>query len=172
MTGANSYFQWTRDSALVFKALLNQYLAGNASLETFLRDYAAESDRLQHTPNPSGGYASGGLGEPKFHDDGRAFTCVTPLHCRDRCPPGRAAGGRLTTDGVAGGQGKLGPPADGRARHPRHGAGQVRQLAAGRRRSGPPGLRDEHALQCPLSGDHRRQERPRLCGQQLAGTQL
>lgn len=80
MTGANSYFQWTRDSALVFKVLLNQYLAGNSSLEAFLREYAAEADRLQHTSNPSGGYASGGLGEPKFYVDGRAFTYVTSLH--------------------------------------------------------------------------------------------
>lgn len=62
----------------MFKVLLNQYLAGNASLEAFLRDYAAEADKLQHTTNPSGGYASGGLGEPKFYVDGQPFTFVGP----------------------------------------------------------------------------------------------
>ncbi|KAF8248010.1 hypothetical protein K440DRAFT_583955 [Wilcoxina mikolae CBS 423.85] len=68
------YFQWTRDAALVFKVLLNQYINGNSSLDTFLREYAGESDKLQKTENLSGGYTTGGIGEPKFRVDGTPFT--------------------------------------------------------------------------------------------------
>lgn len=57
-----SYFQWARDAAVVFKVLLNSYINGNSSIETFLEDYAAASDKLQRTQNPSGDYTSGGIG--------------------------------------------------------------------------------------------------------------
>jgi glucoamylase len=59
---------------MVFKVLLNAYLAGNSSLETFLRDFAAESDKLQRISNPSGSYQGAGLGEPKFLVNGAAYT--------------------------------------------------------------------------------------------------
>ncbi|CCX34771.1 Six-hairpin glycosidase-like protein [Pyronema domesticum] len=68
------YYQWTRDGALVFKVLLNEYINGNTTLETFLKAYASESDKLQKTNNPSGGYSTGGIGEPKFMVNGAAFT--------------------------------------------------------------------------------------------------
>jgi hypothetical protein len=70
----DSYYQWTRDGALVFKVLLNDYINGNTTLETFLKAYASESDKLQKTNNPSGGYSTGGIGEPKFMVNGAAFT--------------------------------------------------------------------------------------------------
>ncbi|KAF8434004.1 putative glucoamylase [Terfezia claveryi] len=68
------YYQWTRDSALVFKVILNQLISGDSSVEVHLKNYVAESNKLQHTPNPSGDYNSGGLGEPKFQVNGAAFT--------------------------------------------------------------------------------------------------
>ncbi|RPB07199.1 glycoside hydrolase family 15 protein [Morchella conica CCBAS932] len=68
------YYQWTRDSAMVFKVLLNQYINGNSSLETMLKEYATESAKLQKTSNPSGSYTTGGIGEPKFYVNGAAFT--------------------------------------------------------------------------------------------------
>lgn len=68
------WYQWTRDSAMTFKVLLNDYLKGNATLESYLRDYVNESQKLQHTENPSGNYYTGGIGEPKFYVDGRPYT--------------------------------------------------------------------------------------------------
>lgn len=68
------YFQWTRDSALVFKVILNQLINGDTSVESHLKNYVAESIKLQHTPNPSGDYYSGGLGEPKFYVNGAQYT--------------------------------------------------------------------------------------------------
>jgi glucoamylase len=59
---------------MVFKVLLNSYLNGNSSLDTFLREFAAESDKLQRASNPSGSYQGAGLGEPKFLVNGGAFT--------------------------------------------------------------------------------------------------
>lgn len=69
-----SYYQWTRDSALVFKVILNQLINGDSSVEVHLRNYVTETIKLQHTSNPSGDYNSGGLGEPKFLVNGGAFT--------------------------------------------------------------------------------------------------
>ena len=69
-----SYYQWTRDTALVFKVILNQLINGDSSVEAHLKNYVAESNKLQHTPNPRGDYSSGGLGEPKFQVNGAAFT--------------------------------------------------------------------------------------------------
>lgn len=68
------FYQWTRDTGLVSKFLLNLYLNGNTSLEAYLQDYTAETYKLQHTNNPSGGYTSGGIGEPKFHVNGAPYT--------------------------------------------------------------------------------------------------
>lgn len=68
------YYQWARDSGLVYKVILNQFLNGNSSLEQYLKDFATETKKLQHTNNPSGGFTSGGIGEPKFHVDGSAYT--------------------------------------------------------------------------------------------------
>jgi glucoamylase len=45
-----------------------------ASLEAQFMDYIYFSQQVQHTNNPSGGYATGGLGEPKFNVDGTPFT--------------------------------------------------------------------------------------------------
>lgn len=59
---------------MTFKVLLNDYLKGNNSLEGYLRDYVNESQKLQHSNNPSGGYTTGGIGEPKFHVNGSPYT--------------------------------------------------------------------------------------------------
>ncbi|KAA8909862.1 Six-hairpin glycosidase-like protein, partial [Sphaerosporella brunnea] len=70
------YYQWTRDSSMVFKVLLYSYLNGNSSIDTFLRELATESDKLQRTSNPSGGprCSGAGIGEPKFYVNGAAYT--------------------------------------------------------------------------------------------------
>lgn len=56
------------------KALLNMYINGNSSMEQALFDYADQSDIIQRVNNPSGGYTTGGLGEPKYNVDNTAFT--------------------------------------------------------------------------------------------------
>lgn len=70
----DSYYQWTRDAGMVMKALLNMYINGNSSMEKALFDYADQSDIIQRVNNPSGGYTTGGLGEPKYNVDNTAFT--------------------------------------------------------------------------------------------------
>ncbi|KAA1469667.1 starch-binding glucan 1,4-alpha-glucosidase [Dentipellis sp. KUC8613] len=76
-------YTWTRDAALVFKALSDELVlllpynrthsSANTALQTRLDEYAALQRVLQATPNPSGGAHAEGLGEPKFHVDGRAY---------------------------------------------------------------------------------------------------
>lgn len=69
------FYSWTRDSALVFKLLVDQFIAGDASLETHIKDYINAQAIIQGISNPSGSLNDGtGLGEPKFNVDETAFT--------------------------------------------------------------------------------------------------
>ncbi|KAM0752913.1 glucoamylase [Meredithblackwellia eburnea MCA 4105] len=74
-TSAPNYlYTWTRDAALVSKALLDKMLStGNYSLAQVLKEYSEAQSILQHVDNPSGTFNSGGLGEPKFNVDLTAF---------------------------------------------------------------------------------------------------
>ncbi|KDQ16681.1 carbohydrate-binding module family 20 protein [Botryobasidium botryosum FD-172 SS1] len=68
-------FTWTRDSALVYKVLIDQYIQGrDNSLLTGITNWVASGLRLQQVSNPSGTVSSGGLGEPKFNRDETPFT--------------------------------------------------------------------------------------------------
>ncbi|KAK4695576.1 hypothetical protein P7C70_g8525, partial [Phenoliferia sp. Uapishka_3] len=75
-TSAPNYlYTWTRDAALVSKALLDKMIAtGNSSLQKTLDEYTQAQSVLQHVDNPSGTFEKGGLGEPKFNIDYTAFT--------------------------------------------------------------------------------------------------
>lgn len=70
------WYTWSRDSALVFKYLVDKL--GNsydASLQTKIQNYIISQANLQGVTNPSGSLATGaGLGEPKFYVDLTAFT--------------------------------------------------------------------------------------------------
>ncbi|KAI0669272.1 glucoamylase [Trametes maxima] len=71
----NYFYTWTRDSALVFKAIIDQFTSGaDDSLRTLIDDYTVAQGILQQVDNPSGSVSSGGLGEPKFNVDETAFT--------------------------------------------------------------------------------------------------
>lgn len=70
----SDFYTWTRDSALTFKCLIDQFLAGDSSLETLIQEYISAQAYLQTVSNPSGGLCTGGLGEPKFNVDETAFT--------------------------------------------------------------------------------------------------
>ncbi|QSZ31699.1 hypothetical protein DSL72_001266 [Monilinia vaccinii-corymbosi] len=70
------FYTWTRDSALVFKALVDTFISTSysASLQQEIQNYISSQAGLQTVSNPSGGLSSGGLGEPKFNADKTAFT--------------------------------------------------------------------------------------------------
>ncbi|KAK7430540.1 glycoside hydrolase 15 protein [Neonectria magnoliae] len=70
------FYTWTRDSALVFKAIVerftNEYDAG---LQKHIQEYIVSQAKLQGVSNPSGSLSDGqGLGEAKYHVDMSAFT--------------------------------------------------------------------------------------------------
>ncbi|CEL55684.1 glucoamylase [Rhizoctonia solani AG-1 IB] len=74
-TDPDYVYAWTRDSALVFKLLVDQYTQGrDTTLNTQIRNWIASQGRIQQVPNRSGSVSTGGLGEPKFNIDESAFT--------------------------------------------------------------------------------------------------
>ncbi|KAH8899510.1 glycoside hydrolase family 15 protein [Thozetella sp. PMI_491] len=70
------FFTWTRDSALVFKAIVDTFTHSyDANLQTEIENYIAAQAKLQGVSNPSGSLSDGsGLGEPKFNADFTQFT--------------------------------------------------------------------------------------------------
>ncbi|KAI0675576.1 glucoamylase [Trametes maxima] len=86
----NYLYTWTRDSSLVFKALIDQFVAGeDTSLRSLIDDFTVSEAKLQQVSNPSGTVSTGGLGEPKFNIDETAFTDAWGRPQRDG-PPLRA----------------------------------------------------------------------------------
>ncbi|KAF8532561.1 glucoamylase [Gautieria morchelliformis] len=74
-TNPDYFFTWTRDSSLVFKTLIDQYVSGqDTSLLGQIDNFVTAEGRLQQVSNPSGTIDTGGLGEPKFNVDESAFT--------------------------------------------------------------------------------------------------
>ncbi|KKY26428.1 putative glucanalpha [Phaeomoniella chlamydospora] len=64
----NYYYTWTRDSALTFKMLVDEFIFGNTALREHIQDYVKAQAIIQTVSNPSGSLWSGtGLGEPKFY---------------------------------------------------------------------------------------------------------
>jgi glucoamylase len=66
----NYFYTWTRDSALVLKALIDQYTLGidsSSSMRTLIDQFVDAEAALQQVSNPSGTVSTGGLGEPKFN---------------------------------------------------------------------------------------------------------
>ncbi|CAJ2511113.1 Uu.00g067380.m01.CDS01 [Anthostomella pinea] len=70
------FYIWTRDSALVFKAIVDRFANSyDATLQTEITNYITAQAKLQTVSNPSGSLSDGtGLGEPKFNVDLSAFT--------------------------------------------------------------------------------------------------
>lgn len=68
-------YTWTRDSSLVYKAIIDQYTQGlDTTLRGTIDDFVNAEAILQQVSNPSGTVSTGGLGEPKFNIDETAFT--------------------------------------------------------------------------------------------------
>ncbi|KAF2788438.1 carbohydrate-binding module family 20 protein [Melanomma pulvis-pyrius CBS 109.77] len=70
------FFTWTRDSALVFKTLVDQFInTGDTNLQLAINDYISAQAKLQTISNPSGSLSNGaGLAEPKYMPNSTAFT--------------------------------------------------------------------------------------------------
>lgn len=84
------WYTWTRDAALTFKCLIDQFTHGNTSLQNHIQNYISSQAELQEVLNPSGDLASGeGLGEPKYYVNKTAFTGEWGRPQRDG-PPLRA----------------------------------------------------------------------------------
>lgn len=74
-TNPDYLYSWTRDSSLVFKALIDQFTQGlDTTLRNQIDDFITAESILQQVSNPSGTVSTGGLGEPKFNIDETAFT--------------------------------------------------------------------------------------------------
>ncbi|ETW81510.1 glycoside hydrolase family 15 protein [Heterobasidion irregulare TC 32-1] len=68
-------YTWTRDSSLVFKAIIDQFTSGrDTTLRSQIDNFVSAQTIIQQISNPSGTVSSGGLGEPKFNIDETAFT--------------------------------------------------------------------------------------------------
>ncbi|KAJ6576862.1 glycoside hydrolase family 15 protein [Mycena sp. CBHHK59/15] len=68
------FYTWTRDLSLVFKCVVDKYSSGQyPELQSLIQDFVQAEAVIQKVPNPSGNFASGGLGEPKFNADETAF---------------------------------------------------------------------------------------------------
>ncbi|KAJ3749357.1 glucoamylase [Lentinula detonsa] len=68
-------YTWTRDSAVVFQVLVDQFTLGiDTSTRGEIDNYVASQVIIQQVSNPSGTITTGGLGEPKFNIDETAFT--------------------------------------------------------------------------------------------------
>ncbi|PNH41634.1 hypothetical protein VD0004_g5522 [Verticillium dahliae] len=88
------YYTWTRDSALTFKMLIDEFIhdpVANANLEKHIRDYLRAQAILQTVANPSGALlpSGRGLGEAKYEVDGSRFNGAWGRPQRDG-PPLRA----------------------------------------------------------------------------------
>ncbi|XWX00858.1 hypothetical protein V2A60_008881 [Cordyceps javanica] len=85
------WYTWTRDSALVFKCIVDRFTHSyDVNLQKLIQDYIAAQAKLQGVSNPSGSLADGaGLAEPKFQVDFSAFTGPWGRPQRDG-PPLRA----------------------------------------------------------------------------------
>ncbi|EJD49662.1 glucoamylase [Auricularia subglabra TFB-10046 SS5] len=67
-------FAWIRDSALVFKALIDRFVDGrDASRLPLLLQFVSSQSAIQNLDNRSGAARGAGLGEPKFEINQTAF---------------------------------------------------------------------------------------------------
>lgn len=71
----NYFYQWVRDAAITMKGVVGEYeKTKDVDLRDVVEQYIRIQGMIQGKANPSGGYYSGGLGEPKFMVDGEPFT--------------------------------------------------------------------------------------------------
>ncbi|KAJ3727047.1 glucoamylase [Lentinula raphanica] len=77
-------YTWTRDSAVVFQVIVDQFSLGiDTTTRGEIDNYVASQVIIQQVSNPSGTITTGGLGEPKFNIDETAFTAAWGRPQRD-----------------------------------------------------------------------------------------
>ncbi|KAK4192005.1 family 15 putative glycoside hydrolase [Podospora australis] len=69
------FYTWTRDAALTFKTIVDDFIFGNKALQPYIEGYIHSQAKLQTVSNPSGSLLPNGhgLGEPKYHADGSRY---------------------------------------------------------------------------------------------------
>ncbi|KAH6627281.1 Six-hairpin glycosidase-like protein [Chaetomium sp. MPI-SDFR-AT-0129] len=69
------FYTWTRDAALTFRTIIDDFLFGNKALESYIEDYIYSQAVLQTVSNPSGALLphGTGLGEPKYTANGTRY---------------------------------------------------------------------------------------------------
>ncbi|KAJ7022742.1 glucoamylase [Mycena alexandri] len=83
-TNPDYLFTWTRDSSLVFKALIDQFTSGaDTTLLGQIQNFVTSEKIIQQVSNPSGTVSTGGLGEPHYNIDETAFTAAWGRPQRD-----------------------------------------------------------------------------------------
>lgn len=68
------WYEWTRDSALVMRTVIQAYFGGRKELRPLIDGYVRGTQIMQRKETPLGGFRTGGLGEVKFHVDHEPFT--------------------------------------------------------------------------------------------------
>ena len=73
------WFQWTRDSAMVFKVVIEYWKrdlhpGGKDASQQLIMAYLNEMKKVQRQHTLSGDFKTGGLGEAKFWPNGDTFT--------------------------------------------------------------------------------------------------
>ncbi|KAH9812252.1 family 15 glycoside hydrolase [Melampsora americana] len=68
-----NFFCWTRDAAITFQVLIENFIHGDTWLEPLIKNYVESVETIQRVDNPSGTLQSEGLGEPKFYPNQTAF---------------------------------------------------------------------------------------------------
>ncbi|KAJ7213877.1 glucoamylase [Mycena pura] len=83
-TNPDYLFTWTRDSSLVFKVIIDQFVSGqDTTLLGQIQNFVTAQQIIQQVSNPSGTVSTGGLGEPHYNIDETAFTAAWGRPQRD-----------------------------------------------------------------------------------------
>ncbi|CUS14271.1 unnamed protein product [Tuber aestivum] len=70
----NYFYQWIRDAGITVQGVIDEYAKSeDLELRDIIDRYADLQGEIQGTFNPSGGFSTGGLGEPKFMVNGAPF---------------------------------------------------------------------------------------------------
>jgi len=75
MANSIDFFTWSRDSDLTLKMIVDEFIFGDASIESQILEYIPAQAILQTVSNPSGTLLpdGSGIGEPKYLVDGTRF---------------------------------------------------------------------------------------------------
>ncbi|KAE8323689.1 Six-hairpin glycosidase-like protein [Aspergillus sergii] len=69
------FYTWTRDAGLTMEEVIEQFIGGDATLESTIQNYVDSQAKQQAVSNPSGSLSDGsGLAEPKFYVNISQFT--------------------------------------------------------------------------------------------------